>query len=142
MELKKQILLYLVIFYLIGSPIISFAQERESGTKIPQSWEEVKLFLVKLFGGIPEGIKKAWQEAISFWQRMYQKVIEIWKRYCWDRVEKTLIFLKTQFERRRLIFKEEFKKKLQETKEDLSKFWKKISEILFKKILERFNKKE
>ena len=86
---------------------------------LPESIEGAKKMGEKAWKAIPEGLEKAWNDAVIIWQKMIEDIKNFWNlkiktilESFWKKIEKEILI-------RKPIIEEEFEKEKIEMKEDI-----------------------
>ena len=113
----KNVILFSLIAALI-LPSFSFGQTSET----PKDWQEVKSLGEKILEVLPQGLSKAWQEALEIWKKMTNWFLtNIWS------------WLKGKIQSfwQNINLKEEFQKELKEMRNDIFR----IEKIIWQKLI-------
>jgi len=110
-------------------PGISLAQ-----IEAPKSPDEVKDFLFQVIKPLPEAFQRAWQEALTIWQRMLDFFTNLWdlkvKPWFLGIWQQISAFFGKELEKKETMIREEIEKEKEEIKKEIPKVGKNIWERL------------
>lgn len=130
-------------FILVLKPTIALSQGAGEPIGMPESLDDLKAVLDRVWAAFPGAFKAALNEAMAVWKKLYQWFnawwqghfafnFDTWVKLTWQRLVRILF-------NREVIFKEEFPKEKTEMKtsinKDLPGYWNYLREK-FKKIIE------
>jgi len=104
----------------------------------PETFEEAKSLGERILIGLPEALKKPWQEALVVWERMLGWFKNFWRSYIspWLKIiwQKIYSLLGKEVEKRKPEIQEEFEKEKQEMKGEIPKIgkslWQRFKELI------------
>ena len=139
----KKIFLFVLGGCLLLAPILVFAEvDPDDISGPPRTLAELKEMISRGLQAFPAAFKKAVDQGIAFWQRLYQKIKDWWGDNYAARFNQWFSGwrqkIKDFLAQRGVIFKEELKKEETEMKESIKEdvpeikktFWEKFQEII------------
>lgn len=125
---------YLSPFLIIGLLLVfGFHCSAQKPLEAPKTIEEAESLGKNFLFGLPEAMKKPWQEALTLWTRMINWV-RPWVQAIWYKISS---FLGKEVEKKKPEIKQEFEKEKQEMKEEIPKIpeatkslWQRFKELI------------
>ena len=97
----------------------------------PENFEQAEQMGKDILWGLPNALKKPWQEALALWKRMGDWLLK-WLKIIWQKIS---VFLGEEVEKKKPEVKQELEKEKQEFKEEVQKsgksLWQRFKELIY-----------
>ncbi len=124
----KYLFSLLLIFVL---PVLVMAQSKDVNEKpiqLPKDMEETKGFLNNFVVFLPQAMKKAWEQTLVFWTKLFGEGKIVWKTSLGESIAELNIvkFITQEFKIKYSTFNSELEKEIQGTKQEILMLIKKL----------------
>jgi len=118
----KKYLCFLLLISIL--PNLAMAQDQKTNEKpieLPKDIQGAKEFLKNFVAFLPEAIKNAWEQTLTFWVKLFEKIKTFWASSLEEKIREVNVikFITQEFKNKYSSFNEELKKEIQGTKQDI-----------------------
>jgi len=118
----KKYLCFLLLISIL--PNLVMAQDQKTNEKpieLPKDIQGAKEFVNNFVTLLPEAIKNAWEQTLTFWAKLFEKIKTFWASSLEEKIREVNVikFITQEFKNKYSSFNEELKKEIQGTKQDI-----------------------